>query len=64
MLMGLIVGTHISREIDKFTPYNHEFLVPNKHAGRSFSAQLINVQFLISRVLRQEKSQKLIRCAA
>ena len=38
-------------------------MVPNKHAGRNFSAELINVQFLITRVGR-EKSRKLIKCAA
>ena len=41
----------------------NEFLIPNKRAGRNFSAKLMIVQFLIRHVGRK-KSQKLIKCAA
>ena len=55
--------SHITSEIDKFSPEFNELLVPNKRAGRKFSAKLINVQFLIRHAGR-EKRQKLIKCAA
>ena len=61
MLMGQIVVRYQMKLTN--SPLKQCIIVPNKRAGRNFSAKLINMHFLMSRAGR-EKSQKLIKCAA
>ena len=53
MLLGLIIIIY-QEKLTNF-PLKNESLVPNKLAGRNFSAKSINVQFLIRLVGREKK---------